>query len=588
MPVQNYDIAVNLNVAGRLQVFAVGANSGQIYTCELSEALKQTDWLFLGGPNDTLQTAVGRNTDGSLELFALKADGHVWHTKQTGQTWDQWSDIGAIDWKSIIIGTNADGRLEVFALVDGGQVVHIWQQSPGGVWSASAFFDRTGWKAIAVGPNADGRLELFAIGADDSGYHLWQTAPNNGWTNWDHLGGVSWKEITVIPNPDGRLELFILAGGDAWHTWQIQIMGDHCQPYVDALNAAQQHLTAVLNDPDHTPADFKAAKQAVTNAENGLNQCRANPPLVGWSGSVSFGAHDLRQIGVARNADGRLELFGLGGDNSIYHIWMTAPNNGWIDQWSNFTVAAAQQFWVTSDATGRLVVLYTRDGSVNIVGQTQPNNGWRGFSSLTDPEPKPTVTLTGVPTKIKLGQSTTLSWTSEGASLLELDHGIGSVSVPNGSRSVTPTKQDAEFGSVTYTITATSRGGTAKDTQQIKVVEPSSQPSLLATLVFSTVPSLEPTTSVTLSVSGTRLEAPTPLKTGDFFKPQSITNPAVPTGSPSEFVTITIDDALNPGSWDIIYSAPGIINQHTCSGVQVPGISTYDVTGAQPTCMQGV
>jgi len=470
--VQNYDISVILNAANRLQVFAVGANSGQIYTCELAEELlQQTPWSFLGGPGDTLQTAVGRNTDGSLELFALVANGRVWHIKQTGQNWSQWSDFGAVDWKSIIIGTNADGRLELFSLVDGGQVFHMWQESPGGVWSGTGFFSRIGWKALAVGPNADGGLELFAVGADGSGYHQWQVVPNGGWTDWVHLGGVSWKEITVIPNPDGRLELFILAGGDAWHMWQIPLTGDHCQPYIGAVNTARQHLTAVLNDPDHTPAEFRAAEQAVTNAENALKQCRLNPPLVGWSGSVSFGAHDLRQIGVARNADGRLELFGLGGDNSIYHIWMTAPNNGWVGQWSNFnfTVAAARQFWVASDATGRLVVLYTRDGSVNIVGQTQPNNGWRGFDSLTDPEPKPTVTLnvaSGFSKEINKGQSTALSWTSEHADSLEINNGVGSV--PVASKPL-PVKPDI---TTTYEITARSRGGTATDTQVIIVDQP--------------------------------------------------------------------------------------------------------------------
>jgi hypothetical protein len=129
MPVNNYDIAVALNAADRLQVFAVGANTGQIYTCELVGALlEQTPWSSLGGPSDTLQTAVGRNKDGSLELFALKADGRVWHIKQTEQWWGQWDDIGAVDWKSIIIGTNADGRLEIFALVDGGQVFHTWKE----------------------------------------------------------------------------------------------------------------------------------------------------------------------------------------------------------------------------------------------------------------------------------------------------------------------------------------------------------------------------------------------------------------------------------------------------------------------------
>jgi hypothetical protein len=32
---------------------------------------------------------------------------------------------------------------------------------------------------------------------------------------------------------------------------------------------------------------------------------------------------------VARNLDGRLEVFAVWSDNNLHHIWQTAPNNGW-------------------------------------------------------------------------------------------------------------------------------------------------------------------------------------------------------------------------------------------------------------------
>jgi hypothetical protein len=32
---------------------------------------------------------------------------------------------------------------------------------------------------------------------------------------------------------------------------------------------------------------------------------------------------------VAQDADGRLEVFVHGTDNALWHIWQTAPNNGW-------------------------------------------------------------------------------------------------------------------------------------------------------------------------------------------------------------------------------------------------------------------
>src|SRR4051812_44784826 len=84
--IQSYDIAAVLNSANRIQVFVVGAHSGQIYTCELKEGSDGNwidgPWAFIGGPRDTLQLAAAKNTDGLLEVFAVEANGRVLHNKQ--------------------------------------------------------------------------------------------------------------------------------------------------------------------------------------------------------------------------------------------------------------------------------------------------------------------------------------------------------------------------------------------------------------------------------------------------------------------------------------------------------------------------
>ena len=75
---------------------------------------------------------------------------------------------------------------------------------------------------------------------------------------------------------------------------------------------------------------------------------------------------------------------------------------------------------------------------------------------------KPTVNLTAMPSTIESGQSVTLSWTSENATSLDLQPGIGSVQ-SSGSTSVSPTE------STTYTLTATGPGGTATATARVTV-----------------------------------------------------------------------------------------------------------------------
>jgi hypothetical protein len=90
-------------------------------------------------------------------------------------------------------------------------------------------------------------------------------------------------------NADGRLELFIPAGPGVWHIWQTTPNGD----WSDWFNQL----------PD---------------MPNG-------PVPVGGSPAL------------APNADGRLEMFVLGFDKAIWHIWQTAVNNGWSAPFSQGT-----------------------------------------------------------------------------------------------------------------------------------------------------------------------------------------------------------------------------------------------------------
>jgi peptidoglycan-associated lipoprotein len=80
------------------------------------------------------------------------------------------------------------------------------------------------------------------------------------------------------------------------------------------------------------------------------------------------------------------------------------------------------------------------------------------------------VTLTAEPSTVDKGQSVTLSWSSQNATDLDLEPGVGKVQA-SGSSSVTP--QD----STTYTLTATGPGGTQTATARVTVtVQPPPPP----------------------------------------------------------------------------------------------------------------
>ena len=85
------------------------------------------------------------------------------------------------------------------------------------------------------------------------------------------------------------------------------------------------------------------------------------------------------------------------------------------------------------------------------------------------PPPAPTANLTAEPSTIERGQSVTLSWTSQNATDLDLEPGVGKVQA-QGSTTVSPTD------STTYTLTVTGPGGTDTRTVRVTVTVPPPPP----------------------------------------------------------------------------------------------------------------
>ena len=114
-----------------------------------------------------------------------------------------------------------------------------------------------------------------------------------------------------------------------------------------------------------------------------------------------------------------------------------------------------RQSSVAPDSTGTISILSSQGGK------------WEGISGTgpADPsgDPPPTVdSFTAAPATITAGETTTLSWTTTGATDVSIDNGVGVVAV-DGSVTVTPT------ATTTYTLTATGAGGTATSSATVTV-----------------------------------------------------------------------------------------------------------------------
>src|SRR5207248_11704882 len=112
----------------------------------------------------------------------------------------------------------------------------------------------------------------------------------------------------------------------------------------------------------------------------------------GGSGRPSHDAPPPQYLGfpgVGSNANGRLEAFvrvGLMSTGSLWHIWQTAPNNGWSG-WDNLGGGIGPHFLrVVHNTDGRLELFSLNTiGHLQHIWQTAPNGGWSAWNDLGVP-----------------------------------------------------------------------------------------------------------------------------------------------------------------------------------------------------------
>ncbi|KAL1922248.1 uncharacterized protein VTP21DRAFT_9787 [Calcarisporiella thermophila] len=87
----------------------------------------------------------------------------------------------------------------------------------------------------------------------------------------------------------------------------------------------------------------------------------------------------LCSLGVGRNSDGRLEVFGISNDGRVWHTWQTAPSGGWNGSWVQLHSSTDRmiQLKAASNQDGRLEVFcISSDGRVWHTWQVAPSGDW--------------------------------------------------------------------------------------------------------------------------------------------------------------------------------------------------------------------
>jgi acylphosphatase len=170
---------------------------------------------------------------------------------------------------------------------------------------------------------------------------------------------------------------------------------------VNSVTDCGQHTTVVSNSSSWGEVDIYYSNQLAdleacvgdqnadgrleifaVGTDNALSHIWQTAPNNGWSGWASLGGVITCEPDVSRNADGRLEVFARGTNNALWHIWQTAPNNGWSG-WASLGGVIYSDPCAANNADGRLEVFVRgTDDALWHRWQTAPNNGWSGWASL--------------------------------------------------------------------------------------------------------------------------------------------------------------------------------------------------------------
>jgi len=313
--------------------------------------------------------ALALNKGGRLELVITAFEGgrpaSVWHSHEHPVS--EFSSLGepsggVLPIAGPALAKNKDDRLE--AVVIGRDLTpwHAWQRSPGHDWSPWLSLKRPGGQAVisrplgarpagptpALARNQDGRLEVFVVREDFTVWHRWQRTAGGEWSDWGSLGtrpgDGTVGPLAVGVNADERLELFAADhDGAVWHIWQVAPNKDWSQ-------------WKSLGKPGGHPAPLGSA--------------------------------------LAKNQDGRLEVFTVDLDGAVWHAWQVAPNKDW-SPWrplgSQGRLGLAE-IAVGRNADGCLVLFAVEQDSTTGLWQreqTSPNNDWSPWLPREDQLPLP-------------------------------------------------------------------------------------------------------------------------------------------------------------------------------------------------------
>ena len=342
---------------------------------------------------------------------------------------------------------NEDGRSEIFGLTHFGAVWSVSQNKAGAWSSLTPHFLASGFSAtpgFAASTFKDGRLTLlvaFTKGGGGVNFRS-QVGPNGGWGPWQLLGTGQYLDLSANMNSDGTLEV-------------ISIKADH---------------------------KFYHNRLALDGTWNGWQ------PLFPGNSTVTGSKIDR----LARNADGRLELFAESSPGIGAHFWQDSALSWNVANGRTGDLDESRDgLSVGSLPNGSLAVASSETSTCTAIAMEQiSETSWKPLHQLPRPFCPPTVkvvTFFSNPPSIKQGQTSMLNWNylaSSSCYPIALTLKAGSSTLFSDSRTTFSFPVNPP-SSTTYSFTAACQGQSSTQTTPVSVT---SAPPMIPNVVLYTGP----------------------------------------------------------------------------------------------------
>jgi hypothetical protein len=228
-------------------------------------------------------------------------------------------------------------------------------------------------------PTYNGGDAFFAEWKDTASGPVQKITTQNSYTYLTAVLGPNTDQVATALKADGRLELFKIGADHALYVQQQVNPGgvNPLNPFTQSWTPFQYLGGFVRQIKAARDADGRVEVFAIGSDNSVWHMTQS---LTGaWSGWQALGGW-ARQIDVGTNADGHLEVFAIGADYAMWHTWQAAPNSAVWTGWYSFG-GYVKQIAVGRDLDRRLEVfaINANNGVSNIWQLT--GGGWSGWNN---------------------------------------------------------------------------------------------------------------------------------------------------------------------------------------------------------------